>query len=409
MKNLWKIMLLFSYKYFYSKKVFKVIHFITKIGIFGLAIGVAAIIIVLSVMNGFEDIIKQHLNQFSPTYKIIPIRGSTMYFSDQKIESLKKINKDLLVLPIIKEKCILSFNGRQEIVELKGVDSDYLNKIYKKSDFYSTNIPHLGTVESPSLVVQIPTTYRLNLDYFEHKNLPLQLYTLNKNSTSERFQDNVFVNNLNFSDVLINSSNAQELNAVYTNLNNARYIFNLNPNQYSQIEIYGSELNSNLYKNLKQLVGNNKIVSFTQENEAEFRVIEREKWIIKVLLIFICIIISFNLFGTLYMMALEKKEDLKLLWQLGSSPLKIYIIFFGQSVFITFWSIIIGLLIGYAIVGIQFYFHVVPLQGTSFVIDYYPVKINWNDLLFVIPLLFIISILNTFGPIIVIKKIINSK
>ena len=191
-----------------------------------------------------------------------------------------------------------------------------------------------------------------------------------------------------------------DIQYVFTSNKFAQYLFDLDSNQYS-----GIELSIDLVKekqvsaDLKKLLGANFLVQNKYQQNADlYKIMEIEKWIIFAILALIMMVASFNLVGALTMLVLEKQKDIHVLHAMGASAATIQKIFLSLSIVMAMTGAIIGGVIASIVVFVQTKFHLIKLQGLSFVIDYYPVKAMWADYLAVIGLVVFIAIVAGWIP-----------
>jgi lipoprotein-releasing system permease protein len=187
----------------------------------------------------------------------------------------------------------------------------------------------------------------------------------------------------------------------FTNLAFMQYMLDLNPNQYSSIEI--SAVNNDeikdIQKKLQGVIGKNFIVQTRyQQNQSLFTVMEIEKWVIYGILSLILLVAAFNMIGALTMLVLEKEKDIAVLKAMGASESRIKNIFLSEGFLLAGAGGVLGMFIAFVICFLQVKYKLIKLQGGTFIIDYYPVKMMLPDFLLVGLTIFIIAVIASFIP-----------
>jgi len=372
--------LLFAWRYFRSKKTTNAINIIAWIAITAIAVGTASLIIILSVFNGFEDLVKGLYGDFYPAYKVVPLKGKIVELSANKAAQLKAI-KDIKAYSFVAEEKALLTGAYQTIVTIKGVENNY-TQVNPIQQYIRRGSFELGNASIPGIVMGggIENAAGINTEQVLEA---ATLYFPNRNGNL------LTGNGLNSFSVIPSGAFIvqQEFDNKYafTNLAFVQYMLGLKSNEYSAIEINAKENNNNLVKQLQNILGDQvKIQTRYQQNATLYSVMQLEKWVIYGILSLILVVAAFNMIGALSMLVLEKQKDIAVLRALGASSNRIRQIFLLEGLLLAAIGAGAGIVLGGGICWIQEQFHLIKLGGSTFIIDYYPVKIMPLDFVLVL-------------------------
>lgn len=372
--------LLFAWRYFRSKKTTNAINIIAWIAITAIAVGTASLIIILSVFNGFEDLVKGLYGDFYPAYKVVPIKGKTFELSNAQTKQLKSL-KDIKAFSFVAEEKALLTGAFQTIVTIKGVENNY-QQVNPIQPYIRRGSFELGNANIPGIVMGagIENAAGINTEkVFE----AATLYFPNRNGNL------LSGDGLNSFSVIPTGAFIvqQEFDNKYafTNLAFVQYMLGLKSNEYSAIEINAKENNKNLIKQLQTILGNQvQIQTRYQQNASLYSVMQLEKWVIYGILSLILVVAAFNMIGALSMLVLEKQKDIAVLRALGATSNRIRNIFLLEGLLLAAIGAGAGIVLGGGICWMQEQFHLIKLGGSTFIIDYYPVKILPLDFILVL-------------------------
>lgn len=372
--------LLFAWRYFRSKKTTNAINIIAWIAITAIAVGTASLIIILSVFNGFEDLVKGLYGDFYPVYKVVPIKGKTFELSPAKAIQLKTV-KGIKAYSFVAEEKALLTGAYQTIVTIKGVENNYTH-VNPIQQYIRRGSFELGNANIPGIVMGagIENAAGINTEQVLEA---ATLYFPNRNGNL------LTGDGLNSFSVIPSGAFIvqQEFDNKYafTNLAFVQYMLGLKPNEYTAIEINAKENNNNLIKQLQNILGDEvQIQTRYQQNATLYSVMQLEKWVIYGILSLILVVAAFNMIGALSMLVLEKQKDIAVLRALGASSNRIRNIFLLEGLLLASMGAGAGILLGGGICWIQEQFHLIKLGGSTFIIDYYPVKIMPLDFILVL-------------------------
>ncbi|MEP7318471.1 MAG: FtsX-like permease family protein [Panacibacter sp.] len=390
--------LLFAWRYFRSKKSANAINIIAWISVLAIAVGTAALIIVLSVFNGFEDLVKGLYGDFYSDVKITPAKGKFISFSGDQIQKIKAIPGVANFSFYTEEKSVLVNGDYQTIVVLKGVDENY-NAVNNLASHVERGAYDVGTADAPQLIAGAGISNAVGADP-ENKLSNLVIFLPNRKATNFNSLDAMHSFNITTSGIF---TVQQEFDDKYgfTNLAFMQYMLDLKPNEYSGLEIAlrSGTKEDEVQQTLKQIMGNSFIVQTRYEqNQSLFSIMQIEKWVIYGILSIILLVAAFNMIGALTMLVLEKQKDIAVLKAMGAHDSRIQNIFLTEGLVLAGVGGISGMLLAFIICTLQLKFHLIKLEGNTFIIDYYPVKIYAPDFFLVAFTVLTVALLAAWIP-----------
>jgi len=388
--------LLFAWRYFRSSKSTNAINIIAWISVMAIAVGSAALIIVLSVFNGFEDLVKGLYADFYADMRIVPARGKTFHISPTQIQQIKNTKGVAIISYVAEEKAVL--NGAfQTIVSLKGVDAQYtsINKMNSPA-----HIPRgkfsVGTVDAPELVVGTGIENAAGVDV--EKGYPLTIFLPNRQAARLSSADGLNAYNVTPSGTFMVQQDFDN-KYVFSNLAFVKYMLNMTADEFSALELKTIGDADKVKKALQTQLGSSFLVETRYEqNRSLYAVMQLEKWVIYGILSLILVVAAFNMIGALTMLVLEKQKDIAVLKAMGANEQTVQRIFLSEGLLLASFGGVAGILLATIVCGIQLYFKPVKLGGNTFIIDYYPVKMVAGDFLLVIATVALIAVLAAWIP-----------
>jgi lipoprotein-releasing system permease protein len=381
----------FAWRYFRAKKSANAINIIAWLSVTIIAIATCAQILVLSVFNGFEDLVKSLYSSFYSDIKISPTNGKTFTLSTAQI---KNINEQKFVMGsslIAEEKALLKNEDSQTVPTLKGVDDNYKN-ISGILPKITNGKFDIGDADNPKLVLGYGVQNKASIRVSDA--LPSSVVTiiLPKKTTANSIEDAMSEGNALPMGVF---SIQQEIDDKYaiTNLAFVKQQMGFEADEFSAIEIkLQPSVKEMEAKNILQnMLGKDYTVQTRYEQNANlYSTMQLEKWAIYLVLTLILIIAAFNIVSALTMLVLEKQKDISILRSMGETKFGIQKIFLAEGLLLGLVGAAFGITLATIICILQLKFHLIKLNGGSFLIDYFPVKMMWRD--FVIVALTAISI-----------------
>ncbi len=381
------------------------VHLVSYASMIGVAIGTAALIIVLSVFNGFGDLILSLYNTFDPSIKVSVSEGKTSSFDSAK-QFLN--DNEILYSQTLEEKVLLRYQDKEYIATLKGVDENFKN-ISIVGDMMVAGEYFDVYSEKNTAIIGQGVAYFLSLgigNIFE----PLQVFVPNRKKKSLLNPETAFVQT-NIIPVGVFSIQA-DFDAEYV-LASLAYVQEMlsRPGESSFLEIECSEEEMlALQERLHDYLGDEFVVTNRfQQHAFLYKILKSEKLIVFLILSFILIIATFNIIGSLTMLMIDKKNDIKMLSNLGADAKTIRSIFFLEGLLTTMVGTVLGLILGLLVCWLQIQFGFLKMGEGSFVINHYPVAIRWQDVLSVLVTVLGIGVIASWIPSMYIsKKVLNN-
>ena len=370
--------------------------------------GTTALILVLSVFNGFEGMVKSLYSSFYTDLKVFPSKGKVLVLTTEQLNKLKQVKGVKGISLVAEEKGLLQNSGIahdsseynfQRAVTIKGVDENY-----KDVSGVAANVIRgefsTGNDEIPYMVLGVGVEDALRVE--ADKNLvPLKVY-LPKRDSSVNLDplSNVSGDLVNTSGVFVIQQEF-DFNYAITNIGFVKRMLGYKANEYSTAEIAitnGSDADDVKESLQKELGADYLVQTRYEQNRGLYSVMRNEKWFVYAILVLIMFIFSFTIVSSLTMLVLEKQKDISILHALGGNNSFIQKIFLSEGLLIGIFGGIAGIILALIIAWLQINYKLIPLQGGSFLIDYYPVKLNWPDFILVAVTVLFIALLASWIP-----------
>lgn len=392
--------LIFAWRYFKAKKTTNAINIIAWVSVLAIAVGTASLIILLSVFNGFEDLVKSLYADFYTDLKVSAAKGNSIAFSKDQLQKLQKIPKVKAYSMVMEEKALLQNGEPLSLVYLKGVDTQYA---------HVTGVAHklikgtfnLGTASKPFAVLGSGIENALQIQS-DRSIIPLTIYLPKRGisiNTSDPIQS-LSSDNINTSGTFAIQQDFDN-KYVITNVDFVKRMLNLPDNEYGGVEITLTDAtqDQSVKKKLEEIFGAKYLVQTRYEqNKSLYSVMRVEKWAIYIMLSLILVVAAFTMIGALTMLVLEKQKDIQVLKALGMDNSLVLKIFLSEGILLATVGGIIGVGLAIFICWLQVNYKLVKLQGSSFLIDYYPVKLVASDFLLVLSTVFLVAWIASWFP-----------
>lgn len=366
-----------------------------------IAIGVvtAALVVVLSVFNGFEDLVKQMYGDFYADLQITAQKGKWVSLTAEQHSKLKALEGVTSVEPVILERAILLDQEDKSIVWLKGVSEKYgsfsgVPQHMLRGNFFT------GDSAAPRLVIGVGVEQSLQIVAGQSP-LPVTVYLPNPEAGPAADISSAMVSANAF--VAGSFAVQQEFDDQYafTHISFLTYMLGLPKQQFTSIELFvkDREKAGQLREEILAIMGGNcEVKDRYQQNQSLFSAMKTEKLIIYAISFLILVIAGFNIISSLTMTVIEKQKDIAVLKAMGASDATVKRIFLNLGILLAGIGAFSGFLLGMLICIGQIRFHWVKLGGQSFIIDYYPVAIRITDLLIVVGIVLCIAITAAWLP-----------
>ena len=382
-------------RYLLSKKSNNAVNYISKISVLGFAVGSFALIVILSTLNGFENVILSMYSDFDADFKIESVNGKTFEEKESLLKSIEKTPGLQFYHTILEDQAVVKHYDFQTACYIKGVSSSYF--IDTKIDKYvQIGYPDLDFNMRPRAILGAGIDYKLQTSV-ENPHSLLHVYVPKRGNYSISDPNMIQTLNIQPGGVLYLDDQINQ-KYVFVPISFARELFE-RENEISYIEI---RVNSQNIENAEEYLlkkfksSKYSVKNRLQQQENLYKMFESEKWVTFALLTFVLLLASFNVTGTLSMLVLEKQKDIFTLTTLGANASFIRKIFIKEGILISLFGGSIGLFFGIILVLLQDKFGFIKMTGS--IIDSYPVKLHWNDALLVLFTSLLLGLLTSFYP-----------
>ena len=387
----------FAWRYFKAKKSTNAINIIAWVTAGVIAFSTLCQVLVLSVFNGFEGLVKSLYSNFYSDVKVVPAKGKTFTLTGEQLNKIQSIADIKGTSLNIEEKALLQNEQQQTVVLLKGVDSDYYKVSGVPQKMYDGTF-NTGTADSPKLILGAGIESAIGVQ--ADRNLfPITVF-LPKKTTSNNPLAALSEGNATTSGSFAIQQDFDN-KYVITNIGFMRQQMKYRPDEFSALEIslIDPSQTDEFTKILQKTLGNRyKVLTKYEQNMSLYNSMRLEKWFIYAVLTLILIIAAFNMVGALTMLVLEKRKDISVLLSMGADQSLIKKIFLSEGVLLAVVGTGIGIVLALIIAFLQMKYHLIKLAGASFLIDYFPVKLEITDFVLVILTALIIAFSASWFP-----------
>lgn len=389
----------FASRYFRAKKSTNAINIIAWVSVAAIAIGTGALIVILSVFNGFEGLVKSLYSSFYPAIKIVPASGKTLLLTPAQLQAIGRTSGVAAYSEVVEEKAVLRYGDEPTIAVLKGVDSNYNRVTDVKGNIVRGRFD-IGDDATYRAVLGLELEGALGVDV-EHSMVPVTVYVPRRNVNAFVTPEDALNNGVLYPAGTF--AIQQEFNSKYviTHINFLRSLLELKPDEMSALEVAAAPgVNQNeLKERLQRQLGTSyKVQTRYEQNQSLYAIMQTEKWAVYVILSFIMIIAAFNMIGSLYMLVIEKEKDITILKAMGARKSLIMRIFLTEGLIIAGIGTLLGFVLGGGFCLIQQHFGIIRLEGTSFLVDAYPVSMHLADFGLVLVTILIIGLAASWYP-----------
>ncbi len=386
---------LFARRYLFSKKRTNAINIITGIAMLGIGVGTAALILVLSVFNGFETLLSGLMNSMNADIKIIPAVGKTFVVDSVMLEKIRAVPGIGNISLAMEESTLLEYDGNQDFCTLKGVD-DHYNKTTTIDSALTDGVFVLHRQSYEYLILGGGIAHRLNIDT-EDPFKTVAVYALRQ--TQGSLTDQPFKKQLAYPVGMFSIKQDYDYQYVFCSLNFIRQLLN-KPNEASSIEadVLPGVASDRVKSGIAAITGDGFTVQDRYEqNAALFRLMKIEKWLSYAIAGLALAIVSFNLIGALWMIVLDKKQDISILKSMGATVKQVYHVILYEGALICVVGVLAGILVAIAAYLLQSHYGIVGVPE-GFVVDAYPIVLRFSDFLVVTVTVLTIGLLASVLP-----------
>ena len=396
--------LLVARRYFRSKNKKNFIQVISNISMIGAAVGSMALVVVLSVFNGLEELIRASYNTFDPEIKVLPTQGKTFSFTDSLATQLSALPGVAIVTEVIEDNAFVRYQDAQMPVKIKGVSDNFVeqNRL-DKAMLYGDVV--LKDDQREYAILGRGVQYNLSIapsnDFYA-----LQVYSPRRTaSTGAGFSPMTsYFNRKNIMPGGVFAIEKQfDADYVIVPLSFAQDLFEYNHERTAlEIKTQAGTNISAVQQQIQQRLGEEFLVLNSDEQHASLlRAIKFEKLFAYITFSFILAVASFNIFFSLSMLAIDKRKDVAMLYAMGATKRTVRRVFWWEGFIIASIGTLTGLAAGFLICWVQQTFGIISMGMQTAIIDAYPVKMEFNDFLYTALSITIIALLATYRPAII--------
>jgi len=370
-------------RYLFAKKSHNVINIISAISAIGMAIGTAALIIIMSVYNGFDSLIRSMLSNVEPDLMITPVTGKVFVPEGETYDWIYDQPSVKNMCGVLQEQVFINYDGQQGLAKAKGVDWIYEDETPLKDHIRDGEFKlHRGDVPLASVGAGLAYSMGINPRFVS----PIEIYFPSRTRRLSMANPISSIESIKvWPSSIFSVNNEVDAELMILPIEKMRELLEYD-DEVSAVEIRlaegtdGKEL-KRLQKEISTMLGPDfKVKDRFQQNESLYKMMRYEKAAIYMILIFIIIIIAFNIFGSLSMLIIEKRGDIETLRSLGAQDRLIRRIFVLEGWMISLTGLAAGLVVGTGFALLQQHFGFIKMPG-QFIVQAYPVILSWTDIL----------------------------
>ena len=391
-------------RYLFSKKSTHAINVISAISAIGVAVATMALVIVLSVFNGFHDLVATLFTSFDPQIEIVPTMGKTAPCDDPILTKIKQMPQVDLTTECVEDQALAIYQDKQAMVMIKGVEDNFSEMSHINDILYGdgTFSLHAANLEYGTVGIRLAQTMGIGAQWegFMKIYAPKKEGQLDMSNPSDGF----VVDSLNSPGVLFSVKQSKyDKNYILTSITFARNLFG-EQGMLSSLEVRlkdGSDLQA-VKKQMQQIAGDKyKVLDRYEQQEDTFKIMSIEKMIAYIFLTFILVVACFNIIGSLSMLIIDKKDDVVTLRNLGASDKQIARVFLFEGRMISAIGAIVGIGLGLLLCLLQQEYGFVRLGDSagSFIVDAYPVSVHYSDVAIIFVTVLAVGWLSVWYPV----------
>ena len=400
------IALYIARRYLFSSKSKNAVNSITAISVLGVAIGTLALVVVLSVFNGFETLIKSIYQEVNSDFEVRATVAKNFVFSTDEHERLKALSSWSMIAQSYEEKVLIQHSEKEQIALLKGLSvwpEDVMlpieNHLFKGHSFRAYP-------EGYWAIVGQSLAYKLAVSVEGIQDV-LKVFVPNQKARVGQFSENTFIEQQFLVSGVFSVQSEYDASYIISDLNTVQSFLD-KPNQLTSLAFYvdnTTDLDLVQAKLADFFGADFEVKNRFQQQEFLYKVLQTEKWAIFFILSFILLIATFTIVASVVMIVLEKRKDISSLWAMGTPVLTIQKIFFYEGLLITLFGGVLGLVLGVTLSLVQQHYGFIQLgsQG-AFIVNAYPVEVHLQDVILILGTVVGIGMLITIIPVKLLKN-----
>lgn len=375
-------------RYLFSKKKTNAINVISIISVMGVAVATMALVIVLSVFNGFHDLVASFFTNFDPQLKVVPVEGKTAPADDPILTKIRQLPQVAVATECVEDQALAMYQDKQAMVVIKGVDDNFEQLTHIKEILYGDGefSLHAANLQYGILGIRLANTLGTSANFNEY----MRIYAPQREGQFDIMnpQSGFVVDSLLSPGVVFAVNQSKyDRNYILTSVTFARLLFDQD-GMLSSLELRlknGSDFEA-VKREMKEIAGTKyKVLDRFEQQADTFKIMQIEKFMAYIFLTFILIVACFNIIGSLSMLIIDKKKDVETLRCLGADDRQIKRIFLFEGRMISALGALLGIGVGLLLCWLQQMYGLVKMgeRSGSFIINAYPVSVHYTDVLFV--------------------------
>lgn len=391
-------------RYLFSKKSTNAINVISGISVVGVAVASMALVVTLSVFNGFHDMVASFFTQLDPQLKITPAKGKTAASNDSTLMRIRQLDEVAVATDVLEDQALAVYGDRQQMVTIKGVDDNYDKLTHIRQILEGDGDYALHAADMNYGILGLGVAYQLGIGYTYRE--PLKIYAPRREGqiNMANLQDGFVEDELYSPGVLFSIKQGKyDKRYIITAIQFTRHLFD-SDGELTSLELRlkpGSNF-EHVKAQIQEMAGTRFVVRDRYEQQEDtFRIMKVEKLMAYIFLTFILVIACFNIIGSLSMLMIDKRNDVVTLRNLGASDRQIIRIFLFEGRMISAIGAVIGIAIGLLLCLLQQQFGLIGLGSTegSFVVDAYPVSVHPWDIVVVFFTVLAVGFISVWYPV----------
>ncbi len=391
-------------RYLFSKKSTNAINVISGISVVGVAVASMALVVTLSVFNGFHDMVASFFTQLDPQLKITPAKGKTAASNDSTLMRIRQLDEVAVATDVLEDQALAVYGDRQQMVTIKGVDDNYDKLTHIRQILEGDGDYALHAADMNYGILGLGVAYQLGIGYTYRE--PLKIYAPRREGqiNMANLQDGFVEDELYSPGVLFSIKQGKyDKRYIITAIQFTRNLFDRD-GELTSLELRlkpGSNF-EHVKAKVQEMAGTRFVVRDRYEQQEDtFRIMKVEKLMAYIFLTFILVIACFNIIGSLSMLMIDKRNDVVTLRNLGASDRQIIRIFLFEGRMISAIGAVIGIAIGLLLCLLQQQFGLIGLGSTegSFVVDAYPVSVHPWDIAVVFFTVLAVGFISVWYPV----------
>ncbi len=391
-------------RYLFSKKKTHVINVISFISVVGVAVATMALVVVMSVFNGFQDLVANLFTNFDPQLKVMPVMGKTAASDDPVLTKIRRLPQVDVATESLQDMALAVYQGKQAMVTVKGVDDNFANLTHITEILYGDGQfqLHTANLDYGTPGIRLAQTLGTGANWQGY----LRIYAPRREGQLDMSnpQDGFVVDSLISSGVVFAVNQGKyDKNYILTSIGFARRLFG-QQGRLSALELRlkpDADFNA-AKRRIQQIAGSRFVVKDRYEQQADtFKIMQIEKLMAYIFLTFILIVACFNIIGSLSMLIIDKRDDAVTLRNLGATDRQITRIFLFEGRMISVFGALLGIGLGLLLCLLQQQFGFVRMGDAdgSYIVNAYPVSVHYLDVLIIFITVIVAGWLSVWYPV----------